>query len=208
MIASALHLNRADIKALKITDPYSIHRVIYDLFDDVRTEDEKNASVPSGILYADKGGDWDTRQILILSDRSPKTPKHGQVKTKTIEDGFLQFDQYGFEVTVNPSKRLKDTKKNISVRGREEVIDWFVGRSKTSWGFEVDKESLQLLNLGVQSFKKGTHTVTHGSASLKGVLQVIDRDRFLQSFKRGIGKGRAFGFGLLQIVPLINTFDI
>ena len=39
-------------------------------------------------------------------------------------------------------------------------------------------------------------------ATLKGELTVIDKDRFTQSFIHGVGRGRAFGFGLLQIVPL------
>ena len=43
MIASALHLSRSDVKALKITDAYSLHRVVYDLFDDIRTETEKKS---------------------------------------------------------------------------------------------------------------------------------------------------------------------
>jgi CRISPR system Cascade subunit CasE len=33
---------------------------------------------------------------------------------------------------------------------------------------------------------------------------VADPDLFRQSFLHGIGRGRAFGFGLLQIVPLDN----
>jgi CRISPR system Cascade subunit CasE len=32
MIASVLRLSRSDCKALRVTDPYSIHRVVYSLF--------------------------------------------------------------------------------------------------------------------------------------------------------------------------------
>ncbi|NOU14960.1 MAG: hypothetical protein HOO92_13515, partial [Methylococcaceae bacterium] len=41
MHASVLRLSRSDVKALKITDAYSLHRVVYDLFDDVRSEQQK-----------------------------------------------------------------------------------------------------------------------------------------------------------------------
>ena len=37
---SVLRLDRAAVKALKVTDLYSLHRVVYSLFDDVRTEAE------------------------------------------------------------------------------------------------------------------------------------------------------------------------
>ena len=45
MIASVLHLDRRDIKALRITDPYSLHRVVYSLYDDVRSAEEKGGRV-------------------------------------------------------------------------------------------------------------------------------------------------------------------
>ncbi|MCD8476336.1 MAG: type I-E CRISPR-associated protein Cas6/Cse3/CasE [Shewanella fodinae] len=34
---------------------------------------------------------------------------------------------------------------------------------------------------------------------------MIDPEQFKQSFKNGIGKGRAFGCGLLQIVPMLDN---
>lgn len=64
MIASVLKLNRADCKALKITDAYSIHRVVYELFPGESRD----------FLFADKGGDFKSRQILILSEHSPEAP--------------------------------------------------------------------------------------------------------------------------------------
>src|SRR5690606_6883771 len=66
LIASVLHLDRRAVKALRITDPYSLHRVIYSLYPDVRSEAAKAASEASGILYADQGGDFYGRKILLL----------------------------------------------------------------------------------------------------------------------------------------------
>jgi len=208
MIASVLRLSRADCKALRITDPYSIHRVVYDLFDDTRSAAEKRAAKPSGILYADKGGDFRLRQILMLSDREPRQPEHGELLCKPIPEAFLQYERYGFEVTVNPTRRDSASRKLIPVRDREAVIEWFLERAERSWGFKADPERLQILRLGVQRFEKSGRTITHGSATLKGVLEVADRQRFIRSFEQGIGRGRAFGFGLLQIVPLTNPFEL
>ena len=208
MIASVLRLSRSDCKALRVTDPYSIHRVVYSLFEDTRSEDEKRASKPSGILYADKGGDFKQRQILLLSDREPMQPEYGELVSKAIPDGFLDHQRYGFEVTVNPTRRDGASRKLVPVKGREAVAEWFSERAENSWGFEVNPEYLQIQRLGVQQFKKGDQTLTHGSATLKGELRVIDRERFIRSFRQGIGRGRAFGFGLLQIVPLSNPFEL
>lgn len=201
--ASVLRLGRADSKVLNIRDAYALHKVVYGLFKDVRNEAEKQASTPSGIVYADKGGDFNVRQILMLSDRRPhQTPQFGKVESKPILASFLAHEQYAFEITLNPCKRNNQTGKVMPVRGREAIEKWFISRASQSWGFSVNPIHLQTVQTGVQTFEKDGKVVTHGSATLKGELAVIDRERFMQSFKQGIGRGRAFGFGLLQIVPL------
>jgi CRISPR system Cascade subunit CasE len=203
MYAGLLRLSRSDVKALKITDAYSLHRVVYDLFDDVRSEQQKQASIPIGILYADKGGDFNSRLILMLANRPPNpAPEFGEVESKTISEHFLQHNRYAFEATINPGKRDKRTGKIVAVRGREAITGWFIERAEKSWGFNVNDNNLRIEKMAVQSFKKDDQAVTHGSATLKGELYVTDRAQFGQSFRQGIGRGRAFGFGLLQIVPL------
>ncbi len=192
MIASVLRLNRSDYKALKITDAYSIHRVVYELFPGESRD----------FLFADKGGDFNTRQILILSDRNPKTPQFGEIESKLIPDRFLEHDHYGFEVTLNPTKRDKQTGKTVAIRGRENLHKWFLDKAP-SLGFEIQPESLEIRNAGVQTFEIGNgKIVTHNSATFVGKLQVTDRIKFQNSFLKGIGRAKGFGFGLFQIIPL------
>ena len=91
MIASVLHLDRKAVKALRITDPYSLHRVVYSLYADVRSSEAKNASQSSGILFADQGGDFAGRRILLLADRAPADcidGQYGQVQSKPIPGAF------------------------------------------------------------------------------------------------------------------------
>jgi len=202
MIASLLSLSRADIKALRVTDAYSVHRVVYSLYEDIRSEAEKQISAPSGILYVDKGGEWNKRKILMLSNRSPRQPEYGQVESKVISDAFLQHDHYGFEVVINPTKRDKKTGKTVALMGREVIAQWFINKAADSWGFTIHPQSLQIGNVGVKTFETKGHAITQASATLLGKLSITDRDRFIQSFQLGIGRGRAFGFGLLQLVPL------
>ncbi|MDA3876260.1 MAG: type I-E CRISPR-associated protein Cas6/Cse3/CasE [Halothiobacillus sp.] len=203
--ASVLRLTREDVRVLKIKDAYSLHRVVYGLFDDVRSDEQKRASVPSGIIFADKGGDFNSRQILILSNRSPhQTPQFGEVETRLIQESFLTHERYALTVVINPSKRDKHTSKIQPIRGREAVAEWFVRRAPESWGFSVNPDHLLIEEVSVQTFEKDGKTITHGSAKIKGELTVTDRDRFVQSFTNGIGRGRTFGFGLLQIVPITN----
>lgn len=201
--ASVLHLNRSDIKILNIKDAYALHKAVYGLFEDIRTDDEKKFSISSGIVFVDKGGDFDKRIILILSNRKPhQTPQFGKVQTKPVHASFIEHEHYSFEITLNPSKRNNQTGKIEPVRGREEIAQWFAERAQISWGFRVHPENLETIKTSVQTFEKSGQVVTHGSATLKGVLTITDRERFSLSFTQGIGRGRAFGLGLLQISPL------
>ncbi|BBP46414.1 type I-E CRISPR-associated protein Cas6/Cse3/CasE [Thiosulfatimonas sediminis] len=201
--ASVLRLSRSDIKTLKITDAYSLHKQVYGLFDDVRTDDDKANSESSGILWVDKGGDFHHRQILMLSTRKPhQTPQFGEVESRVIKPDFVQHRRYGFEITLNPSKRNKKTGKVEAIRKRDEIALWAIERAHKNWGFEINPNHLQVQINPVLEFKKTGKTVTHNSAHLKGELLVTDRNQFIQSFLSGIGRGKAFGFGLLQIVPL------
>lgn len=201
MIASVLHLNRADVKALKITDAYSLHRVVYDLFEDVRSSAEKQASVSSGILYADKGGDFHVRKILMLSNRQPNLPEHGELSIKKIADSFLDYKHYRFEVVVNPTKRENQSRKIIALKKREDIAAWFIEKAP-HWGFEVNSDHLEVREVEVKCFEKSGQTITQGQAHLFGRLTVTDKEIFKRSFQDGIGRGRAFGCGLLQIAPI------
>lgn len=190
-----------DMKAAGVTDAYSIHRVIYDLFEDVRSDDQKGASIPSGILFADKGGDRGSRRILFMSDRAPRPPRVGTVRVKTIPDAFLDHDIYRFETVINPTKRDSKTGKLIALRTREDITSWFAGKSEASWGFETDASTLEVRTIQVLRFEKKGTKVTIGQAHVTGFLKVKNRELFIKSFKQGIGRCRSFGCGLLQIVP-------
>lgn len=203
MIAGVLELNWRDIKALRVQDAYSIHRVVFDLFEDARSEAQKHASVPSGFLYVDKGGDASSRKILFVSDRPPRIPQAGRLLTKSIPDGLLEHDLYAFETVVNPTKRSM-SKKLLAVPD-DEVPAWFSSKAATNWGFEV--LSCEVLRSQWLSFRKTGHAISLKQSCLKGVLRVTDSQKFKESFRRGIGRGRAFGCGLLQIVP-INLSNI
>lgn len=208
MIACMYQLNRVDLRELKVTDPYSIHRIVYDLFEDVRSDDQKAASNPSGILYADKGGDFQSRNILVLANRPPKEPDWGQLHAKPVANEFLQHPFYRFEVIINPTKKDSATKKRVPIKGRQAIGDWFREKAPKTWGFQVDRPSLQVEAIEVKQFQKTDKVhdqktdVIYACATVKGFLEVLNREQFIQSFKQGIGRGRAFGCGLLQLQPV------
>jgi CRISPR system Cascade subunit CasE len=205
LIASMLRLDRTDITALKITDPYSLHRVVYSLFPRTRARDKEALSMPSGILYCDKGGDRRSRRVLLLSDRHPSAVidgQYGSILSKEVSNEFLGYDTYDFSVIVNPTRRNTYSRKLVPVKGNEEIRTWFSERAERSWGFRVHLASFQIQEKKVLQFlAKNERRATIFQASLSGRLEVTQRDVFKQSFARGLGRARAFGCGLLELKP-------
>lgn len=209
LIASVFHLDRKAVQALKINDAYGLHKAVYSLFPDIRSAEEKQDNTPSGFLYADQGGDYKSRKILLLSNRQPMAQiegQYGEVQSKLISADFLQHDIYRFKVVVNPTRRDNASRKLIPVKGREAIAQWFIKRAQQSWGFKVVASQLQVDRIDVLQFKdKAQRSITLAQAQVQGVLQVGDHQQFVQSFSQGIGRGRAFGCGLLQIVPVVEN---
>lgn len=211
LFASILALRRTDIQALRITDPYSIHRIVYGLFDDVRTQEEKNKQTPKGILYLDQGGNAMGRHILMLSNREP-TPGAmtkegrlvGSVQSKEISLDYLDHDLYQFNVVVNPTRRDSRSKKLVPIRRHDEISQWFVNRSFNDWGFETIACVVHQ-NQVLQFSNKTQQPITLSQAHLHGQIKVIDRIKFKHSFANGLGRGSAFGCGMLRLVPITTT---
>ena len=191
-------LHAGDRRALRWTDSYSLHRIVYDLFDDVRGENKQRGS---GILFVDKGVRRGVSQVVILSNRPPRPPRRGELETRELSEGYLQAPEYRFEIVANPVRRDRCSGRLVPVLGREAVMAWFCGRA-SNWGFEVHVPSLQVTEIQVDRFPKDNATVTLERATLVGKLTVTDRNAFIHAVCDGVGRARAFGCGLLQVMPV------
>jgi CRISPR system Cascade subunit CasE len=204
MIVTVFTLSFSECRKYHITDPYGIHRAVYSLFPKIEGESRD-------FLFADKGVSDMQRRILIFSKRPPQRQGYGSIKTREIPESFLQQDRYGFEIRLNPTRRDKASGKIVPAQGtekqdgetkRKKLRDWFCAKSE-GWGFVTDPETLQIQNQGVQSFdKQDAQVVTQNAVTFTGTLRVTDRARFIKGVEEGIGRGKGFGFGLLEIIPL------
>jgi len=55
--------------------------------------------------------------------------------------------------------------------------------------------------VGTKRDEKGTR-ITFGAVLFNGELEVVDGDAFRRTLERGIGPGKAYGFGLLSVAPV------
>lgn len=193
MITSILTLDTNTLIKNGIRDCYSIHKLVYDLFPGNQRD----------FLYYDMGRNPLGRQILILSKNQPVINEIGELRSKFISNDFLLHDNYAFQIMLNPVFREKEGKKITPIIGRESLLDW-VARKQINWGFSINFESLEIFDIGTESFTKGSDSILLNKATFRGTLSVNNIKLFSNCFEKGIGRAKAFGFGLLQLKPLID----
>ena len=194
-----LFLSQYDIPlndARELTDTFALHRAVYRLFPDAGNSAD-NSSIP---LFADKGECDNVRRILILSDRQPELPENGSMLCKKIPENWLEAPDYQFTIVLNAVQHDETGGRELAMCDLQSVGEWFC-KEVSAWGFELKEAMLE--SITPDRFTAGNNTVMLNKATLSGVLHVTDRERFIRSFSEGIGTGRAFGCGLLQIVPLV-----
>lgn len=118
--------------------------------------------------------------------------------------------------------RFKDSKKRRRVEiigdenesADEKRIKWLQRKGEEA-GFKLTNVEVAPIP-NVTSVEKGklygrktdekvpdkTHRLTFGSVVFEGVLQVADAAKFREALQKGIGSGKAYGFGLLSVAPV------
>ena len=193
MFLSEIQLNYSDMRRERISDDYSIHRFVYSLFP-VRNTSRR-------ILYADMGAAAGglLRTILVLSDEEPQPGETIRFSTRIVSDDFLSFPDYRFLVAMNPVR--KDPESGSRRPVLDHLDEWFCTRAP-KWGFEVNMNSLEVFVRPARSFLKNNARTTFHRVDFSGRLHVSDPALFRRTFSAGLGHGKAFGFGLLQLSPV------
>ncbi|WP_182170562.1 type I-E CRISPR-associated protein Cas6/Cse3/CasE [Flaviflexus equikiangi] len=125
-----------------------------------------------------------------------------------IENG----QEYQFRVTVNPVKRLRvqgGRGKLVPHVTEAQQLDWFYAR-QDRWGFKVlataegeDSPLAKVVKRADRAFSKGasdrTTRVTQRHVTIVGDLEVVDADLLRLSLIEGLGRGKAYGCGLMTL---------
>lgn len=186
----------------RLNDAYAWHKALWRAFPGIN-ENERiflNRIDSKDIFF----------QVLLLSRQPPIVQEWGAWQTKKISESFLCHDLYRFELRANPTiKRVvrdKDgtRKKNgrrTAVYKEEELKEWMMVKAAQS-GFKIVGESLGVTAPIAQTFWRKGKSGKLSKVDFKGVLNVIERDLFKNSFEKGIGPSKSFGFGMLMLQPV------
>lgn len=157
--------------------------------------------------------------LLVLSEEKPeesileKYAVKGSLEIKDY-DPFIEKLREGmqakFRIKLNTVKSLADRSQGRR-RGRlvpvplDELIPYFLSRAGKN-GFHVDEGDLKIVARSKELFEKQDQEDTRikldlVSTSYEGLLTITDLEKFKKALTQGIGKKKAYGFGLLTIIP-------
>jgi CRISPR system Cascade subunit CasE len=131
--------------------------------------------------------------------------------TKRIGKSYRHPDEKKRE-EFNAKFRDDEKRRRISMNKDEDRIGW-LGRKGEETGFRLTNvkvapvPNVALAENGKINFRKERNSpnITFGSVVFEGVLQVTDAEKFREALQKGIGSGKAYGFGLLSVARSQNV---
>ncbi|MCK5241953.1 type I-E CRISPR-associated protein Cas6/Cse3/CasE [bacterium] len=160
-------------------------------------------------------------RFWISSERKPEKPNWclpDRFEVKEIKSALLEHQYYTFDVRVNPAKReciKRENNKTVinekgkRIRGKRRAITkqgelkiWFERKAEEGGFRLIADKPLEISPVISNYFKKKNHEGFHGGAQFRGRLEIVDRDKFKETYAKGIGSAKGFGFGMLLIAPI------
>jgi CRISPR system Cascade subunit CasE len=126
-------------------------------------------------------------------------------------DDFLSYLKEGqvfsFRLSAFPSRIVtehvngKRVKHRVYIANQLEQLVWLQRYGKDMGGFDVDTSTVRVLSRKMHTIRKSEQTYHYREVTFTGLLTITDVEQFVQALTKGIGRGKAYGLGLLTIVP-------
>lgn len=153
--------------------------------------------------------------LLIVSEKEPDLQiieKFGVKGSGEIKnyDLFLDKLEEGakayFKVVLNPIVSIKESKNDKS-RGKivplksEDYNKYLMDRSKKN-GFSLKEEEFLITDRKILNFKhtKKSKKIKLNKVTYEGKLTITDRDKMIDTLTKGMGKKKAYGFGMMTLI--------
>lgn len=162
--------------------------------------------------------------LLVLSDKRPDARgllKYGEENTAVIKDydaylaGLQEGANMRFRVTLTPVKSVKNTEDfdNPNVkrkRGKvcrlvsvQSQMDFLISRSEKN-GFSIDANEFYISNQSYETLRKVNQQPERFlKVDYEGILTITDVALFRKTLINGIGKKKAYGCGLMTVLPVV-----
>jgi CRISPR system Cascade subunit CasE len=156
----------------------------------------------------------DKKYLLVVSKTPPDLnllEYYGvekTAKTKNYDvflDKLYNGQKLSFRLVANPVVSVCQAGKRGKVFPHitaSQQLEYFEKHSE-KWGFSLVDNNYQIIQRDFPLLrKKGGQSVKLVSASYEGVLTIIDVATFKKTLTEGVGREKAYGFGLMTVIQL------
>ena len=213
----------------RLQDPdHAMHCLLVEIFGDLAPRSFRfmvPRSSSRGVLYGYGNADADELRDAAGTFAEPLQMRiipSSEIACKPMPSQFQPGKRLGFEARVRPVIRkargseragaemdayqltAESYPKGEMPLTREEVYrQWLSDRLEQSCGAVLEQEQTRLVSFQrVRSFRKRRGRYVEGpDAVLRGVLSVTDPSAFAHLLSRGVGRHRAYGYGMLLLRP-------
>lgn len=223
-----LHLSLVHLPRDRPIDLYQAHQLVWKAFPNSREGErpflfslDQRPSHHSILVQSTEAPAWD-----FLNDRGrvqTKTFDPRRIVTGSALRFFLRanptVDRKGFRdgkkrrvaVGINPQLTFEqmgrpddapNTPDEVAVWRRAQLLDW-LDRKAEAGGFEVESAEPGpiVARKVVRSVRGRERPMTFHEVEFTGTLRVNGSEAFTRTLAAGIGRARAFGYGLLMVRP-------
>ncbi|NNG20978.1 type I-E CRISPR-associated protein Cas6/Cse3/CasE [Naumannella sp. ID2617S] len=209
MILTRMHLNPQRRGARKlVSSPQAMHAAVLSGFP---------PTVDAGRVLWRLDGAAGRHPVLWIGSQFPPDLAHleeqaGWPSNPTTRsaslDGLLTAlspdQQWAFRITVNPTHRADHggRKKVLAHVTVDQQTQWLLDRQDRLGCSLVDADGAPTFTLegrDVKQFRREEGRVTLATATFGGLLSVQDPDRLREVVTQGLGRGKAYGCGLLTL---------
>lgn len=203
MHLARLRLNSGNGHARRdLSNPYEMHRSL------VRAFVDGDKDIPTRFLWRlQLDGMWANPEILVQSAQQGNWSvldnfpgyliRSAESKEIPLETWLQERRIYRFRLRANPT--VCRNGKRLGLVGEEAQLVW-LQKQGPRYGFRVD--SSLLIASEVMTAFKGGKLVTLRTATYDGVLECLNTELLESALLQGIGRGKAFGLGLLSLAPI------
>lgn len=153
--------------------------------------------------------------LLIVSEDKPdfkRLEKYGVKGTAQAKDydeflkTFKNNDRMTFRVVLNPNKSISDRSlrrgKVIPLLHEDEQFKYLIDRSEKN-GFSLNSRDFYILKSNFETlYKPNGFKLDLIKAEYQGELTITDVEKFKNALTNGIGKKKAYGFGMMTVIPV------
>lgn len=156
-----------------------------------------------------------TKIYVLLTTCKPTQSQSFQnlftYQSKQINDQFLSYKTYRFFSQVNPTWRDPYSHKIKAITDYGEIKAW-LERQLNCYNCKLTNSFFNISSVKALKFRHSNSIcgqkifsdICINSCIVEGVLESDSIESLRTLLKTGIGRAKAFGFGLVQIVPVIN----